>query len=58
MTITKKQHKVFEQHLDCPAHLRRNGLHVGLYCARHGVWIKWLSREDQQNIQDLVVHAK
>ena len=48
---------VVKKHDNCPVKVeykqfRTRPLPVpGLYCARHGTWIKWLSEQDYQSIQ-------
>ena len=51
-TLTPAQ--TAEQHLSCPLELRQRGPHVGLYCAQHGTWLKWISKDDQAKIADLL----
>jgi hypothetical protein len=51
-TLTPAQ--VAEQHLFCPMEVRQQGPHVGLYCAQHGTWIKWIGRKDAAKIQDIL----
>ena len=41
-------------HSACEMTLRPCGPHQGLYCREHGVWIKWISRQDLAKIQDLI----
>ena len=50
--------RVKQDHSLCEMSLRPRGPHMGLYCAQHGVWIKWISRSDQAKIADLIHDAK
>jgi hypothetical protein len=46
--------RVKQDHSACEMTIRPCGPHQGLYCAQHGKWIKWISRQDLAKIQDLV----
>ena len=43
-----------QKHMFCPMEVRQKGPHIGLYCAQHGVWIKWISQTQAQEIQDIL----
>lgn len=43
-----------QQHLFCPMEVRKQGPHIGLYCACHGAWIKWISQKDSERIKDIL----
>jgi hypothetical protein len=54
MTWTPKQLRVLAQHENCQPELRPQGPHMGLYCAQHGTWIKWVNPDDREKIQNLM----
>ena len=43
--MQKREH----QHRLCPKRQERQGPHLGLYCAQHGVWLRWISQKDRIN---------
>ena len=44
--------RVSETHMHCPMEVRQKGPHIGLYCACHGAWIKWISQKQADHIKD------
>jgi hypothetical protein len=53
-TLKKTPEQIAEEHLWCPMEVRQRGPHVGLYCAQHGTWIKWIGQKDAAKIQDIL----
>ena len=52
---SKERQAAKEQaHQHCPMELRAKGPHTGLYCAQHGIWIRWISQTDADLIKDLL----
>ena len=43
--MQKREH----QHRLCAKRLERQGPHLGLYCAQHGAWLRWISQKDRIN---------
>ena len=46
--------KIIAKHAGCPVRFEQRGPHTGMWCARHGVWLKWISKADQAKIADLL----
>lgn len=42
------------QHCLCAKRLERQGPHLGLYCAQHSVWLRWISQKDRINPDNTV----
>lgn len=53
--LSKRQQELKEQtHMHCPMEVRKKGPHIGLYCACHGTWIKWINQREARTIQDIL----
>jgi hypothetical protein len=50
----KKQIAKEQAHMFCPMEVRSKGPHIGLYCAQHGTWIKWISQQDAESIKNIL----
>jgi hypothetical protein len=50
----QKQQAKEQAHLHCPMAVRPRGPHMGLYCAQHGTWIKWISQTQAETIKDIL----
>jgi hypothetical protein len=48
--MQKREH----QHQLCAKRLERSGPHLGLYCAQHSVWLRWISQKDCVNSDNTV----
>ena len=49
-----KREQIEQEHMWCPMEVRVKGPHTGLYCAQHGVWIKWISHSEATAIKDIL----
>jgi hypothetical protein len=58
MTWTAKQLRVLDQHQNCRPELRPQGPHMGLYCADHNTWIKWIAKDQVEKVRDLIQCGK
>jgi hypothetical protein len=38
--------RIKQDHSACEMSVKPCGPHMGLYCAQHDVWIKWISKSD------------
>lgn len=47
MTVAER----WQRHEQCPAEIRERGPHIGLYCAQHHKWIKWVSLAEAQELR-------
>jgi hypothetical protein len=43
-----------QDHMWCRMEVRQKGPHVGLYCAEHGTWIRWISMSQARKIKDIL----
>ena len=49
-----KREQIQHEHMSCAMQVKTQGPHMGLYCADHGTWIKWISPKQVKLIQDLL----
>lgn len=47
MTVAER----WQRHQACAAEVRERGPHIGLYCAQHHKWIKWISSDEARELR-------
>lgn len=55
MAMSKKKFKkrIKIDHSQCECMVQQRGPHWGLFCVPHGAYIKWLSRDEQDQLREL-----
>jgi len=48
-----KKNRIKIDHSNCECMIKQRGPHWGLFCAKHGSYIKWLGRQELNEVRQL-----